>query len=208
MRPILALLAVAAIAPATEASLRIGLTSLATDIDYDEGATGPGGFATQTGSSSWDTSRRLSVGLYLKGKDPVSPYVGFGLAFSGYDYKSGTLKERQSQAGIFVEPGLSFSVTPVFSIETGLILGAGSASYREEDVGYHFDVDGGTYREVGLVVRPVIAIDRILLFGEVGYLNNRTRFKDTDVSGFPGVRVNGDIKTSGVFYSLGIGLSF
>lgn len=188
-------------------SVRLGLTDLPTHTNYSVDASGPGGFASATGTGSWDNSGRLSVGVYWNNGQPIAPYIGGGVALSGYTYKLGTLDQRLGEFGVFVEPGVSFNLDPAFSIELGAILGLGAASYSESDVGYTYN-STGPYAEIGAVVRPVVHVRRALFFAEVGALANNAHISAANVNGFPGVQASASVKTSGAFYSIGAGLAF
>lgn len=199
----------AAAMPAADVSLRLGLTAMPKGNEFTVDATGPGGSGTSTDSGKWDSSGRMSLGVYIRdNKDdkPVAMYVGVGLAGTQMRLTDGTLKENQGEFGLFVEPGVSLKANDKFSVEVGIILGAGGSSYTEEDVGYKITASGGAYWEAGIVVRPVVTLDKVLLFAEVGYINNHVSYGESDVTGMPGVKICADISTSGGFFTIGAGM--
>jgi hypothetical protein len=188
-------------------SVRVGLTALPQSGEIELTATGPGGTSSASESDDWDSSGRLSVGVYLAQPKDLGFYVGLGVALSGQTYDQDGTKIEQGQFGFFVEPGVVFHAHQNFSFEVGIPIGLGVSSFTDEEAGDKLEADGA-YAELGIVARPVLHLGRGLLYLEVGALANSAAYEDATSGDYPGVTWDIDVKTSGTFFAVGGGIAF
>jgi hypothetical protein len=199
---LIALAACAGLAAADDSpgvtSVRLSLGSLPTDADF---TFEPGG----SGSGSWDSARRIAIGAWrnFDRSASVSFSLGAGLALSAFDQYTpdgqSKIDVNLSEGGIFIEPGLAFNLTPTFAIEAAIPLGMGNATYEQNVAGGgSFD---GNYAEIGLLVRPVLTLERVQLFFELASIANSATVEDN-----AGTKLTFDAK--GALVSLGLGVTF
>jgi len=205
-------------------SLRLAYTSLPTEgtatvTDLDG--------ATSDIDVKWGSSVRFSGAVYkdFSPKDTVSLLIGFGASYSSQsdaetkDSGASTYGRvdgsKSEQYGVFIEPGIAIKLVPQFSIEAGIPIGLGYATYEESAIAG--TVDGkpvpdnfsGASLEYGVVVRPVLHLDKFQVFAEAGYRYIQTSVELDDPSGVTITnKPKRDFTTSGFSYSIGAGLRF
>ncbi len=192
-------------------SLRLTLTAMPDEGEIEATVTN-----TQTNNSTsfsdsgeWDDgSSRLSIAAFHNTGGPLAFNIGVGVAFTRFGTTDNGSETSLGEFGIIVEPGVSWNVSPSFSLELGVPLGVGSASYEEKDDTSTFEAEGGRYAEIGFVVRPVLKLNRFQAFLELGYITNSASFDQSPVDGAPNVEAEFDVTTSGSFVSLGVGIAF
>jgi hypothetical protein len=191
-------------------SLRLSLTGMPNEADVEMTAynTATNVQASDNVSAEWnDGGSRLSISAFHNNGDAIAFNIGVGVAFTGFSDSSDGVDTTQAEFGVAVEPGIVFNVNPRFALELGIPLGVGVATFKQDDTGSTFEADG-TYIECGVVVRPVLKLDRLIAFIELGWVGNYATFDRTAVDGMSNVEVETTVDTTGTFFSLGAGVAF
>jgi hypothetical protein len=159
------------------------------------------GFAgTTEGEAEYDSAYRAQVGVYWADPDITSLSFGTGLTLSTQSDDPAT----QTQLGVFIEPGISVSISERFRVELGVPLGLGLSRYSDSDN----DISGnGYFSEFGGTIRPIVLVGRLLLQAEVGWLSTQTNYEGLSIS-LPGATMDVDSETRGVFFAAGLGVRF
>lgn len=191
-------------------SLRLSLTGMpdTSEVEMIAYNTVTNAQAGGTDSAEWgDGGSRLSISAFHNNGDAVAFNIGVGVAFTGFSDSSAGVETKQAEFGVAVEPGIVFNINERFALELGIPLGAGAATFRQTDTGDTYEFDG-TYVEYGAVVRPVLKLDRLLAFIELGWIGNYATFDRTAVAGMSNVEMEVSVDTTGAFFSLGAGVAF
>lgn len=191
-------------------SLRLTLTGMPDEAEVEATAynTVTDAQATTSSTAAWnDGGSRLSISAFHNNGEAVAFNIGVGVAFTGFADSEDGLDTELAEFGIAIEPGIVFNINERFALELGIPLGLGAATFTQEETGSTFEADGN-YFEYGAVVRPVLKLNRLVAFIELGWIGNYATFDRSAVDGLSNVEMEMTVDTTGTFVSLGAGVAF